>query len=87
MVKADLVELTDDDRATLLGALLDVAGQFRNGADDGTPPADLVTRWRRAGLRAFAAERDATAAGQKGHEEGQTPGLNVAPSYPGSPTP
>ena len=58
VVKADLVELTDDDRATLLGALLDVAGQLRNGVDDGTPPADLIARWRRTGMRAFEADKD-----------------------------
>ena len=62
VVKADLVELTDDDRATLLGALLEVAGQLRNGTDDGTPPADLVARWRRAGMRAFDADKEAAAA-------------------------
>ena len=62
VVKADLVELTDDDRATLLGALLDVAGQLRNGDDNGTTPADLITRWRRRGLRAFEADKDAVAA-------------------------
>ena len=33
MLKADLVELLDDDRATLLGALLDVAGQLRGVGD------------------------------------------------------
>ena len=62
VLKADLVELLDDDRATLLGALLDVAGQLRNGTDDGTLPADLVARWRRAGMRAFEADKDADAA-------------------------
>ena len=62
VVKADLVKLTDDDRAILLGALLDMAGQLRNGADDGTTPADLITRWRRAGLRAFEADKEADAA-------------------------
>ena len=62
VVKADLVELADDDRATLLGALLDLASQLRNGTDDGTPPADLVARWRRAGMRAFEADKEAAAA-------------------------
>ena len=62
IVKADLVELTDDDRATLLGALLDLAGQLRNGGDDGTTPADLIARWRRSGMRAFEADKDAAAA-------------------------
>ena len=60
--KAGLVELMDDDRATLLGALLELAGQLRNGDDNGTTPADLIARWRRAGLRAFEAEREAAAA-------------------------
>ena len=60
--KAGLVELTDDDRATLLGAFLELAGQLRNGTDDGTPPADLAARWRRQGLRAFEADKDAAAA-------------------------
>ena len=54
--KAGLVELTDDDRATLLGAFLDLAGQLRNGDDNGTPPANLIARWRRAGMRAFDAD-------------------------------
>lgn len=52
--KAGLVELTDDDRATMLGALLGVADALRG--DDAAPSAEL---WRRRGLRAFEAERDA----------------------------
>ncbi len=67
VLKADLVELLDDDRTTLLGALLDVATQLWGAGD--TDPAYLRTRWRRAGLRAFEAERDATNAGS-GQEEG-----------------
>ena len=62
VLKADLVQLLDDDRATLLGAMLDVASQLRNGADDGTTPADLIARWRQAGMRAFEADKDADAA-------------------------
>lgn len=62
VVKADLVELTDDDRTTLLGALLDLAGQLRGMGDDGTTPADLIARWRQRGLRAFEADKEATAA-------------------------
>lgn len=54
--KAGLVDLTDDDRATLLGAFLDIAGQLQGGND--TAPIDLKTRWRRAGLNAFDADRD-----------------------------
>ena len=60
VLKADLAELLDDDRATLLGALLDVAGQLR-GTGDGDP-AHLRARWRRAGMRAFEADKDADAA-------------------------
>jgi hypothetical protein len=54
--KAGLVDLTDDDRATLLGAFLDIAGQLQGGND--TAPTDLKTRWRRAGLHAFDAEKE-----------------------------
>jgi len=49
VTKAGLVELTEDDRAMILGALLDVAARLRG--DD----ADTVkTLWRRRGKRAFA---------------------------------
>ena len=46
--KAGLVELTDDDRATLYGALLDLAGRAR-GDDAG----DVLALWKRRGKRAF----------------------------------
>ncbi len=69
VVKADLVELLDDDRATLLGALLDAAGQLRNGDDIGTSSADLIARWRRRGLRAFEADKDAATTQGDGQEE------------------
>lgn len=75
IVKADLVELLDDDRATLLGALLDVATQLR-GTGDGDP-AHLRARWRRAGLRAFEADKDATPLAVGTREEGQ-PGIEAA---------
>ncbi len=52
--KAGLVELTDDDRATLYGALLDLAGRAR-GDDAG----DTLALWKRRGKRAFDAERNA----------------------------
>jgi len=84
VLKADLVELLDDDRATLLGALLNVAGQLRGASD--TDPAHLRARWRRAGMRAFAAERDAADA-ENGQEEGGTAGSSVALPHPGSPAP
>lgn len=54
--KAGLVNLTDNDRATLFGAFLDIASQIRGGND--TAPINLKTRWRRAGLHAFDADRD-----------------------------
>lgn len=56
--KAGLVELVDDDRATLLGALLGIADQLRQGGNDGASPADLMVRWRRRGLRTFDADKE-----------------------------
>jgi len=75
VAKAGLVELADDDRATLLGAMLEAADRLR-GAGDGEDPARLRARWRRRGLRAFDAERDAAAAadGEAGREGGRTAG-------------
>ncbi len=55
--KAGLVELTDDDRATMLGALLGLADALRG--DDAAQAAEL---WRRRGLRAFETERNVDAA-------------------------
>ena len=46
--KAGLVELTDDDRATLYGALLDLAGHAR-----GDNASDMLALWKRRGKRAF----------------------------------
>ena len=51
--KAGLVELTDD-RATLYGALLDLAGRARS--NDG---GDVLALWKRRGKRAFDAEAKA----------------------------
>ncbi|KPH69246.1 conjugal transfer protein TraD (plasmid) [Sphingomonas sp. NBWT7] len=51
--KAGLVELTDDDRATLYGALLDLAGRAR-GDDAG----DALALWKRRGKRAFDADAE-----------------------------
>lgn len=53
--KAGLVELTADDRATLLGAFLELAEQIQG--DENPSIADLKTRWRRRGLNRFRAER------------------------------
>ncbi len=73
VAKTDLVELLDDDRATLLGALLDLAGQLRGTGD--ADPDYLRVRWRRAGLRAFEADREASPPTldkrEEGHPEGE----------------
>ena len=68
--KAGLAELVDDDRATLLGAFLELAARLREGGHpeedeverQAAGPADLMARWRRRGLRAFDADKDAAAA-------------------------
>ncbi|MFS0851465.1 conjugal transfer protein TraD [Novosphingobium panipatense] len=49
--KAGLVDLTDDDRATIYGALLELVG--RAGGDDAD---DTLSLWKRRGKRAFDAE-------------------------------
>ena len=61
--KAGLVELLYDDRATLLGALLDIAGQLQPQDDERQEerPSDLKAYWRRRGLRAFNADNAAAA--------------------------
>lgn len=51
--KAGLVDLADDDRAIIYGALLEVAGRGR-GEDAG----DVLALWKRRGKRAFDAEQD-----------------------------
>lgn len=51
--KAGLVELADDDRATLYGALLDIAGRAR-----GDDAVDTLALWKRRGKRAFDAEAE-----------------------------
>lgn len=57
VLKADLATLLDDDRATILGAFLDVAAQLRETG--GADPAHLRARWYRAGMHAFEADRKA----------------------------
>lgn len=59
--KAGLVELLDDDRATILGALLSLADQLQKDEHQGIGQADLMARWRRRGLRAFDADIEAAA--------------------------
>ena len=52
--KSGLVELAGDDRATLYGAMLDLAGRA-----DGDDSANALALWKRRGKRAFDAEAEA----------------------------
>lgn len=54
VVKAGLVDLTDDDRATIYGGFLAVADKLR-----GEDREQVLVRWQRKGKRAFEAEHDA----------------------------
>jgi hypothetical protein len=54
IVKAGLVELTNDDRAVIFGACLDIAGRLRGANQHDARPAGLMMLWRRRGLEAFA---------------------------------
>jgi hypothetical protein len=49
VAKAGLIELTEDDRAVILGLLIDAAAKLRS---DET--STQLTLWRRRGKRAFA---------------------------------
>jgi len=62
--KAGLVELLRDDRATLLGAMMDLADQLRGGRESvqDRTPQQLAAAWRYRGLRAFEADREEDAA-------------------------
>ncbi len=51
VVKAELVELTDDDRATLYGAFLTIASKLR-----GEDREQALAIWKRKGRAAFEAE-------------------------------
>jgi hypothetical protein len=64
VVKAGLPDLTDDDRATMLGGLLALRDQLTGIGDD--PPDTIRQRWRRRGLRAFDADAAAKAEGGAG---------------------
>ena len=48
VVKAGLVELTDDDRAVLFGVMIDAAATLKSQRRD-----QALTLWRRRGRRAF----------------------------------
>ena len=62
--KAGLVELTDDDRATLLGAFLELADRLQDDERQDESRIELLARWRRRGLRTFEQDRN----GQAGTE-------------------
>lgn len=51
--KAGLVELTDDDRAVLLGAFLAIAAKLL-----GDEREQAITRWQRRGKQVFQRESD-----------------------------
>ena len=53
VVKAGLVELADDDRATIYGAFLTVATKLR-----GEDREQALVLWKRKGKRAFELESD-----------------------------
>ena len=62
--KAGLVELTSDDRATLLGAFLELADRLQEQQADERQEemlASLKARWQRRGMRAFEADKAAAA--------------------------
>jgi hypothetical protein len=59
VVKAGLVELLEDDRATLLGGLLSLRDQLNGLAEEeDVSHATLKVRWRRRGLNALDADAD-----------------------------
>jgi hypothetical protein len=49
IAKAGIVELTDDDRAVILGLLVEAAAKLRTDE-----AGSQLTLWRRRGKRAFA---------------------------------
>jgi len=59
--KAGLVELTDNDRAALLGAFLEIASWLQQDEPLGGESTGLLARWHRRGLHAFEADRAVTA--------------------------
>jgi hypothetical protein len=70
--KAGLVDLVEDDRATLFGAFLDIADQLRLGKEgDERTPKQLATAWRRRGLRAFDSDSAATRPSEQGAGDSQ----------------
>ena len=60
IAKAGIIELTNDDRAIIYGALLWIAAKLQS--HDGSHARDL---WSAKGKQAFDAERDEKAKGQR----------------------
>jgi hypothetical protein len=61
VAKANLVELTDDDRAVLLGLMIEAAATLRSERRE-----QAIALWRRRGKRAFLE----SAADKKGSSRG-----------------
>ena len=55
--KAGLIELLNDDRATLLGAFLELAERLHGDERQDEGKVYLLARWRRRGLLAFDADK------------------------------
>lgn len=58
--KAGLVDLADDDRATIYGALLELVGRAQ-----GDTAGDKLALWKRRGRRAFDAEAETLETGDE----------------------
>lgn len=54
LVKAGIIDLTDDDRATIYGAMLEMADRLRSDESDHARGV-----WRRLGMMAFEADQPA----------------------------
>lgn len=55
VAKAGIVELTDDDRAVLLGLLVEAAARLRGAI--GEEREQILALWRRKGKRTFVTDR------------------------------
>ena len=60
--KAGLVDLADNDRATIYGALLELVGRAREG--DAGDAGDALALWKRRGRRALDAEEAGPGTGE-----------------------
>ena len=62
VLKARLVDLTEDDRAVIFGLLIEGAGKLR-----GEDRSQMLLLWRRRGQRAFADVVEVTTQSQSDH--------------------